>query len=255
MPYLDVPPAQIYYEDHAGPDNAETLVFLHGAAGNHISWWQQVPYFSKTYRCLTIDHRGFGWSADPESLGGHKFVEDLNDLLLWLEIDKVSLICQSMGGRTGLGFAVHFPEKVNKLVMGGTWGFFDWSEQLQLAAKLREDTAGLTLEQRAIGDKFKKKNPNGAFLYQQIASLNPPRNQNITSTNNMSPTPESVANLDIPVLAIVGSEDIVIPPPLIKTFADLVPNSQYMEIPDIGHSFYFEDPDQFNRLIETFLAG
>ena len=78
MPYLDVPPAQIYYEDHTGPDNAETLVFLHGAAGNHISWWQQIPYFSKTYRCLTIDHRGFGWSADPESLGGNRFVEDLS---------------------------------------------------------------------------------------------------------------------------------------------------------------------------------
>ena len=138
--------------------------------------------------------------------------------------------------------------------MGGTWGFFDWPEQLQLAAKLREDTAGLTLEQRAIGDKFKKEKPDGAFLYQQIANLNPPRNQNITSTNNMSPTPESVANLDIPVLAIVGSEDIVIPPPLIKNFADLAPNSRYMEIPNIGHSLYFEDPDQFNRLIENFLA-
>ena len=81
MAYLDVGGCNLYYEDHSGPENAATLIFLHGAAGNHISWWQQIPYFSKKYRCITIDHRGFCWSEDKTQEGGSRFVEDLKLLL------------------------------------------------------------------------------------------------------------------------------------------------------------------------------
>ena len=50
----------LYYEDTGG--NAPTLLFLHGAGGNHLSWWQQVPVFAEEYRCVTVDQRGFGQS-------------------------------------------------------------------------------------------------------------------------------------------------------------------------------------------------
>src|SRR5216683_3991397 len=40
--------AEIYYErTGAGP----AIVFAHGLGGNHLSWWQQVPYFSQRYTC------------------------------------------------------------------------------------------------------------------------------------------------------------------------------------------------------------
>ena len=35
---------RLYYEDTGG--NAPTVLFLHGAGGNHLSWWQQVPVFA-----------------------------------------------------------------------------------------------------------------------------------------------------------------------------------------------------------------
>ncbi len=37
----------LYYEDTGG--NAPALLFLHGAGGNHLSWWQQVPVFAEEY--------------------------------------------------------------------------------------------------------------------------------------------------------------------------------------------------------------
>ena len=55
MPTVDVPGAALYYETHgAGP----WLVFAHGAGGNHLSWWQQVPAFAGRFRCLVYDQRG-----------------------------------------------------------------------------------------------------------------------------------------------------------------------------------------------------
>ena len=40
------------------------LVFAHGAGGNHLSWWQQVPHFMDRYTCVVFDHRGYGRSVD-----------------------------------------------------------------------------------------------------------------------------------------------------------------------------------------------
>src|SRR5262249_49374764 len=53
-----------------GPDPA--LLFLHGAGGNHLSWWQQVPVFSEEYRCVTLDQRGFGRSPDVPGGSRHR---------------------------------------------------------------------------------------------------------------------------------------------------------------------------------------
>src|SRR5579859_3387296 len=48
--------AEIYYEcTGSGP----AVVFAHGLGGNHLSWWQQVPHFSRRYTCVTFAHRGF----------------------------------------------------------------------------------------------------------------------------------------------------------------------------------------------------
>ena len=38
---------RLYYEDTGG--SGPTLLFLHGAGGNHLSWWQQVPAFAEEY--------------------------------------------------------------------------------------------------------------------------------------------------------------------------------------------------------------
>ena len=60
MPFMVKDGFRLYYEDTGG--NAPALLFLHGAGGNHLSWWQQVPVFAEEYRCVTVDQRGFGFN-------------------------------------------------------------------------------------------------------------------------------------------------------------------------------------------------
>src|SRR5207249_8687696 len=66
MPFMTKDGFRLYYEDTGG--NAPVIMFLHGAGGNHLSWWQQVPVFADEYRCVTVDQRGFGQS--PGVSGG-----------------------------------------------------------------------------------------------------------------------------------------------------------------------------------------
>jgi 3-oxoadipate enol-lactonase len=254
MPTARVNGIDLYYESHGeGP----AVVFLHGAAGNHLSWWQQVPAFREQFRCVTIDHRGFGRSSDPEGKGGAEFVRDLEALLDDLGIERTSLVAQSMGGRTALGFAVAHPERVDALVMADTWGFFEWPELQEEARRLREQNAGQAapLAERALGPAFQQSQPARTFLYRQIADLNPPREQATGQPQAGAPTHDAVAALRVPTLFIVGGEDQLTPPPVIQRVHGLVAGSEYREFPGLGHSVYFEDALAFNQAVGTFLRA
>ncbi len=254
MPAAPINGIDLYYEI-SGPAEAQAVVFLHGAGGNHISWWQQVPVFNQTYRCISIDHRGFGRSLDPTGAGAARFVDDLEALLAHLGVDRVALVAQSMGGRTALGFSVRHPQRVRALVMADTWGFFDWPEQLERANALREQQPNSTdpLLVRAVGPKFRRDEPLRTFLYQQVGGLNPPRDAS-TNADPGAPTVAQVSALRVPLLMIEGADDEVVPPPLMRAFHALVPGSEYVEVPDAGHSVYFENSRQFNDLVGPFLA-
>ena len=87
---------RLYYEDTGG--NAPAVLFLHGAGGNHLSWWQQVPVFAGEYRCVTVDQRGFGQS--PDAAGGPgpaALATDALALLDHLGIARAAIVAQSMG--------------------------------------------------------------------------------------------------------------------------------------------------------------
>ncbi|MGH7248867.1 MAG: alpha/beta fold hydrolase, partial [Pseudomonadota bacterium] len=75
---LELDGVSLYYERAGG---GPALVFLHGLGGNHLSWWQQVPYFMRGYECITVDQRGFGLSPDRAGSFVDAHPSDLNALL------------------------------------------------------------------------------------------------------------------------------------------------------------------------------
>src|SRR5579872_6931753 len=120
MPFLARDGCELYYEVHG---EGSPIVFAHGAGGNHLSWWQQVPFFQQRFRCVTFAHRGFAPSTDtPDGPGREAFVDDLAALIDHLDLPQVHLVAQSMGGWTALGCALRFPSRVRSLVMASTTG-------------------------------------------------------------------------------------------------------------------------------------
>src|SRR5439155_21296035 len=102
---------RLYYEDTGGV--GPTILFLHGAGGNHLSWWQQVPVFADEYRCVTVDQRGFGQSPDvPGGPGPAALGTDAVALLDHLGISRAAIITQSMGGLAAVGAAMRAPERL-----------------------------------------------------------------------------------------------------------------------------------------------
>jgi pimeloyl-ACP methyl ester carboxylesterase len=256
MPYAPINGIHLYYESHGeGP----AVVFAHGAGGNHLSWWQQVPVFSKRFRCITFDHRAFGLSRDGEGeakLGRRMFHEDLRELLDHLGIDECRIVAQSMGGRTAVGFSLRNPGRCRALVLAGTTGGAVDDEIREMQDAYRETDVGrLTLRERSVSPELKERAAHLDFLYRSINRLNPPRPKDF-----LAPIPgykgssaQRLADADFPVMFLVGRYDAVVPPEIIDRCHRAVPGSEFHVIEDSGHSAYFEQPEAFNAAVMSFL--
>jgi 3-oxoadipate enol-lactonase len=247
---------ELYYEVHGeGP----ALVLAHGAGGNHLSWWQQVPVLSQRFRCVTFDHRGFGSSRDvPDGPGSDAFIEDLRQLLDYLGIERTALVAQSMGGWTSLGFASQYPDRVTALMLCDTTGGIDDAEvaremkSLQ-AAMPRQLTVVL---QRAYSTDFPNREPAKCFLYQQISGLNvhvPP--DLLTKLTAMRHRVDPLIGRRLPTMLLVGEEDVLTPAKIMEMITRQIPHARFVKVPGAGHSVYFERPDEFNRIALEFLLG
>ncbi len=260
MPVAHVNGVGLYYEVYGqGP----WVVFAHGAGGNHLSWWQQVPAFAQRYTCLVFDHRGFGLSRDGCSeVDPACFVADLEGLLDQLGIPEVRLVGQSMGGFTCLGYTLRHPERVRALVMANSlagmrravWQAAD--EEARRIAWERWEERQRHTPRRALGRQFVAAHPRLAFLYRQIAALNPPRPPDLPRRYPvLDPDGAALRRLPVPVLFIAGEEDDLFPPALVAVAQRLVPHGRLLVVPQAGHSVYFERPDVFNRAVLEFFAS
>ena len=248
---------RLYYEDSGG--NAPAILFLHGAGGNHLSWWQQVPVFAEEYRCVTVDQRGFGQSLiaagglDPTALA-----TDVIALLDHLGIARAALVAQSMGGWAAVGAAVRAPERFWAIVLANTVG--NLSNDAIAAVRARLAAASpprpTVLWHAAIGPTFRKREPVRSFLYAQISGLNAPQTPDFRDKLMGLTTPvERYAATRVPTMFLTSDEDGLIWPELSETVHRHVPGSRFERVPASGHSTYFEQPDIFNREVGAFLKG
>jgi len=246
---------RLYYEDTGG--TAPTLLFLHGAGGNHLSWWQQVPVFAEEYRCVTMDQRGFGQSSDVAGRPGPAaLATDALALLDHLGIARAALVAQSMGGWAAVGAAVQAPARFWAIALANTVGNLTNAEIAALRQKLTAASPPrpAVLWQAALGETFRKTQPARTFLYAQIAGLNAPLPADFRDQLDRLTTPvERYAATGVPTLFLTSDEDGLIWPELSEKVHEHVPGSRFERVSAAGHSTYFEGPDVFNREVGAFL--
>ena len=252
---LAVTGGTLFYDEFG--DGPDTIVFVHGGGGNHLSWWNQIPHFSDRFRCVTYDIRGFGRSEDHSGEGNTAYPRDLGELMDQLEIERAALAGQSLGGFSVLPYAVRNPDRVTALLLSGTIiGFGD----AELVAEFQKQAANapLVLQQnRMVSPAYRERSPEGVFLYNQIRALNPPLDRIVRAgfgAESGAASNDELGNLDMPVVLLSGSEDELVPPPIVQQAATLIPHARYVEVPTGGHSVYWELPAEYNAILEELLA-
>ena len=251
MPYAHSGEIDIYYETHG--ESGPPIVFAHGAGGNATSWWQQVPAFAPTHRVAVFDHRGFARSAcAPDMQSAALFEQDLVAVMDAADFEQAVIVCQSMGGWTGVRAAVFAKKRVAGVFLANTPGAVRTpvteTNMKELARRL---SAAGGLVNRAFSAEFAERNPAGALLYRQIFSYNTHARPNLRE-DGVYVSPAVVRATGVPFRVLASDLDPLFPPHVLASVAADI-EATLVQIDGAGHSTYFEKPDEFNAELAAFL--
>jgi 3-oxoadipate enol-lactonase len=253
MPRLELEGVSLYYEVHGA--SGPWIAFVHGAGGNALSWWQQVPEFAAGRRCIVYDQRGWGRSKSAAPPEPALFAADLEALLDHLGAERAALVGQSMGGWTVLGCALSRPERVTHLALAGTLAGLTDDDLVARLLELHSATAGAGFDpHRALAPDFPRRAPALTFLYDEICALNPPVGQEFLARLIQLRYADAAARLRMPVAFLAGAQDQLFPLDLVRLAHAKLPRAELVVLEQAGHSGYFECAPEFNAALAALLA-
>jgi len=256
--FAEINGGKIYYEV-AG--SGHPLVLIHGGQMNRRMWDEQFDLFSKSYRVIRYDVRGFGKS--PASTNVYADEEDLAALLKYLHVDKAYVVGLSLGGRIAIDFALTHPDMTDGIVpvAPGLSGFH-FSEDPNTMDSWRAALAG---DWQKVADLWLKSgymapaagNPKIAPRLHQLALENAHEyldNPVLESMPN-PPAIERLPEIRTPTLIIVGNQDVTDIHEICGLLYARIPHAREILIEGSGHIVNMEQPELFNRSVLNFLGS
>ena len=266
MTLVTVRGRKIYSETH-GESSGTPLLLVMGMGGSCRGWLPlQVPDFSAVHRTVIFDHRGVGESEDP---GGPFTTADLADdivgLLDALGIEQANVLGIFMGGMACQELALRHPERVNRMILSGTFARIDAKRDLLLQqwcdlARLEPPAVMLvrerliwtlqdeTLEQHDLIDAMVE------FFSKGGAPFTPDLFARQCDAVRSHDTADRLRQIPHPTLIVYGRNDSLTPPKLHRFLADEIPNAHLVSLQYGGHLIMAESARAFNKAVLDFLA-
>lgn len=118
--YFDVGGTRLHHIDEG---KGATILFVHGTPSWSFDYRHIIKKLMENYRCVAIDHIGFGLSDKPEhynySTQNHSCT--LEKFVFEKRLSDITLVIHDFGGPIGLDFAIKYPGKVKKLIILNSW--------------------------------------------------------------------------------------------------------------------------------------
>jgi pimeloyl-ACP methyl ester carboxylesterase len=257
---------EIYYETHG--TGGVPIVWIVGIAATCQGWLVlQVPELSQERQNVVFDPRGAGRSGDP---GGafttRDLAEDVRALLDELSIDRAHVIGSLLGGLVAQELAIGHPDRVQSLVLVGSYARADGKRRMLLQLWRRMAELGMpheiwvgtrlcwtlseqTLEQRELIDAMM------LFHLDTEAPIDEKVIARQVDACLAHDTLERLATIRAPTLVVTGESDILTPPHLSRQLAQGIPDSELVLMAGAGHLAMAEVAPRFNRLIERFITA
>ena len=256
MPYAEVNGIKMFYKEQgSGPP----LLCIMGLGGN-ADWWSERFVFemSEEFRLILPDNRGAGRSDCPEEQWTIETnAADLKALLDELKIEKANVFGISMGGMIAQIFAIKYPEKVEKLVLGCT--FCGVNHGIPSRASLWDDSS---LEVRArktaeliFCEETIKKYPKVIDLFVERYLKLPTSREGFFRQLNAILNFDSfnyLKKITAPTLIMTGMEDQILHHENSDILQKHIPNSRMIKFSPAGHGFFEEVPEVLDILKSFF---
>jgi haloalkane dehalogenase len=269
--YQEINGFQMHFIDEG---NGEPIVMFHGMPTWGYLYRKFIEKLTKNNRVIVPDQMGFGKSDVPQDkpylLKQH--LDNTTKLLLGLDLHDITLIVQDWGGPIGIGFGVHNPERIKRLVIMNTSigvmkeGTKPWYQPLVdkgVYESFISDIGGLIK-----GGVYNKKNINNITLRAYKAPF--PNKDSLKGAfawpkdipvGNSHPSAEAMLyirqNLELlkekEKILIWGMKDPIFSPKTITWWDKIYPGIKTYEIKNASHFLQEDAPDEIISFIQNFI--
>jgi hypothetical protein len=264
--YVSALGVQLHYQDTGPSKNATPILFLHGFGASLQTWDTWAQALSEDHRVISVDLPGFGLTGeDPSGIyTDQRSVEVLEAFLKRLQIPKVVLVGNSMGGKLAWQFAARYPNQVSKLVLISTDGYaspgMEYGKKPEIPAIAELYRYFFSKEFLAMNLEPAYANPNtlnDALVNRYYDLMLAPGVRGailarMQQTVLQDPVP-SLASIQVPTLLIWGEKDAFIPISNSNEYLKVMPNAKRVSLPNIGHLPQEEQPSIGLQVLKEFL--
>jgi pimeloyl-ACP methyl ester carboxylesterase len=255
----------LYYEETG---EGYPLIFSHEFAGDYRSWEPQVRFFSRTYRCITLSHRGYLPSSVPEDPAAYSqdhMIEDLAGLARYLGIQQAHWMGCSMGAQGVLMLSMRYPELCRStVVIGCGSGSVDHE-----AFVANSESNGRLIQQRgsqqlvdntdsaATRAAYMQKDPRGWAEFRGQLAEHSALGSALTQLGVQRQRPtvmqlgDELRQLRVPTLLVIGDQDEACVDANIFMRRQC-PAAGLVVLPRTGHTANLEEPDLVNDIALRF---
>jgi pimeloyl-ACP methyl ester carboxylesterase len=258
---------KLHYEE-AGAGTA--VVFVHEFAGDARSWEPQLRHFSRRYRCIAYNARGYPPSEVPEDVERYSQArarDDIRSVLDGLGLQRAHIVGLSMGAFATLHFGMAYSQRALSLtIAGGGYGAhpaqypqFQAGSRANAEALRRDGMAkfAATYGHGPTRVQFQNKDPRGFAEYvRQLSEHSVPGSINtLLGVQARRPSlydlTADMARIEVPTLIMAGDEE----EPCLEVcllMKRAIRTAGLAILPKSGHGINLEEPELFNRLLEDF---
>ena len=269
MPYAVSSGVKLYYET-AG--SGVPLVFVHEFSGDLGSWEAQMRFFSRRYRCIAFNARGYPPSDVPASLSQYSWTQAVDDIAAVMRhagVAKAHIVGCSMGAYSTLQFGLRRPRLARSITVVSAGAGSEPSQRAQflkntIATAERFERQGLRpvmstyrnspnrvqldiKDPRSFAEFFIRFNGHSA-----LGHANTLRGVQMHRPSIYSLARE-LARMKVPAHVVVGDEDDGSHGPALFVKRNC-PAARLSIVPATGHVVNVEEPAYFNRITDDFLA-
>ena len=249
MPKINRNGVEIYYEVHgSGPP----LLLTHGYSSTSAMWQGQIEALSKHHKLVLWDMRGHGQSDYPDDPAGYSEALTVADIAALLDkVDAGSAIIGglSLGGYMSLAFYRAHPDRVSALLIIDTGPGFKkddardaWNQRAQDTGD-RFEREGLAVLNSASRERSTANHRDASGLARAARGMLTQRDARVI---------ESLPNIKVPALVVVGADDA----PFLAAsdyMAAKIPGAKKVVIPGAGHAVNIDRPQAFIEAVLPFL--
>lgn len=250
------------------------VVFLHPGLWDSRVWDEQFGVFSRTYRVLRYDLRGYGSSSRPEPGRPYSHVADLAAVMDAAGVDRAAMIGNSMGGRVAIDFALTYPDRVAALILaapalGGFEGTQRENEIWEAWSDERESMIADAVAAEIDGDYERAQDRRLQCLWaplgmkdeagRKIRQLAFDNIHELTMDESGEreldpPAAERLDEIHAPTLVLPADHDPPWHERMCEVLAEKIRGARVVRIPETDHVIPLRRPDEFNSVVMAFLG-